>query len=359
MKLHVFNPEHDIALACNEERFMLPHAIQEFKTNLGFMPILWAEAGDYVLVDDIEYSQKAALQAALRRDDVMFVTYADLQSVPLTVVDPWGWDFSLRRSLADAGVPMSVLPSDGYLISVRHLSDKRQSALVLLWLRRGIEQLTCGEREICTSIADVHDMLRRYGNVVIKAPWSSSGRGVRYVNINITRSLEGWIRHVLSIQGGVTVEPCYRKIKDFAMEFFLDNDGSASYCGLSVFETVKGRYVGSIVTTEEEKTSILTRFLSEELLVEVRRRILEYLDSGGLGCYTGPLGVDMMIVANGDDCGYLLHPCVEINVRRTMGHVANAFSPQSTDPPRLLRIVHDVNYRLKLETVGNSFVKVI
>jgi hypothetical protein len=49
-----------------------------------------------------------------------------------------------------------------------------------------------------------------------------------------------------------------------------------------------------------------------------------------LGNYRGPFGVDMMIVMKsgerGENC--LLHPCVEINLRRTMGHVALALTVQ-------------------------------
>lgn len=66
-----------------------------------------------------------------------------------------------------------------------------------------------------------------------------------------------------------------------------------------------------------------------------------------------------MVVAKDDGRGFLLHPCVEINVRRTMGHVANSFNIPVTEPVRLMRIVHDVNYRLKLDMMENNFVKVI
>lgn len=36
--------------------------------------------------------------------------------------------------------------------------------------------------------------------------------------------------------------------------------------------------------------------------------------------YAGPLGIDMMVVRQDDTL--LLHPCVEMNLRATMGHVA-------------------------------------
>ena len=67
----------------------------------------------------------------------------------------------------------------------------------------------------------------------------------------------------------------------------------------------------------------------------------------------------MMIVSRPDGNGFLLHPCVEINLRRTMGHVALSLTPQSLAPRQLMRIVHDVNYTLKTSVLENSFVQII
>ena len=63
------------------------------------------------------------------------------------------------------------------------------------------------------------------------------------------------------------------------------------------------------------------------------------------GKYIGPLGVDMMIVAP----HFTLHPCVEINLRRTMGHVALALSPTDDDVRRVMRMEFTENrYKLKI-----------
>ena len=67
----------------------------------------------------------------------------------------------------------------------------------------------------------------------------------------------------------------------------------------------------------------------------------------------------MMVAVRDGGCGFMLHPCVEINVRRTMGHVANSFDVPPTEPARLMHIVHGVNYRLKFDSMENNFVKVI
>ena len=70
MNLHIFNPEHDIALASNLSNFTAPHAGRQLRHDLGFLPEVWAEEGDCILVDDVELAQyegKKFLQAMARQ----------------------------------------------------------------------------------------------------------------------------------------------------------------------------------------------------------------------------------------------------------------------------------------------------
>ena len=59
MTLHIFNPEHDIALASGLSNFTAPHAGRQLRHDLGFLPAVWAQEGDVVLVDDVEQAQRA------------------------------------------------------------------------------------------------------------------------------------------------------------------------------------------------------------------------------------------------------------------------------------------------------------
>jgi hypothetical protein len=129
--------------------------------------------------------------------------------------------------------------------------------------------------------------------------------------------MQGWARGVMNQQGCIMIEPYYNKVKDFGMEFTVDRTGVIHYEGLSLFHTKNGAYTGNLLATEQAKQEVLGRYVSAELLDQVRDRIISELD---LGKYTGPFGVDMMIV-KGDD-RFLVHPCVEVNLRRTMGWIA-------------------------------------
>ena len=61
-KLHIFNPEHDIALASNLSNFTAPHAGRQLRHDLAFLPALWAGEGDALLVDDVEVARKGLLR---------------------------------------------------------------------------------------------------------------------------------------------------------------------------------------------------------------------------------------------------------------------------------------------------------
>lgn len=338
MTLHIFNPEHDIALAANLSNFTAPHAGRQLRHDLGFLPMLWAGEGDAVLVDDV----KAVPAAWKRRSRARLVDKRELRQLPLHGVEPWGWDLALRVFLLRHGVDEGLLPSTDDIGQIRQLSHRRVAAALLPRLRM---EGTVGEASECEGAEEVAERVRRYETAVLKAPWSSSGRGLRFVKD--TEQVEGWLRNQLKAQGSVMVEPYYNKVKDFGMEFVSDGKGGVSYLGLSLFSTANGAYTGNVLATEETKQQMMSRYASEALLTQVQQRICERLGEEFCGRYCGPFGVDMMVVAHADGEGFLLHPCVEINLRRTMGHVALSLSPTDDDVRRVMRIVYtNENYKL-------------
>lgn len=386
MIIHLFNPEHDLALAHNGRHFTPPHAARELRMNLGYIPALWAADGDIVLVDDSDFAQKASRRLRSRMANVSFLTADEFrlrfnpQAVSLTPgeceVQVWGWDAAVCFQLSEAGVPQSLLPSDEQLTALRQLSHRRTAVGLLAALRQhqSLTDQTVGESCECRTMDDVQQIISRWRRVVLKAPWSSSGRGIKYVDGQLSRSQQGWCVNILREQGSVVAEVYYNKVKDFGMEFFSDGRGNVSYLGLSLFSTLNGAYTGNILATEADKEQMLAAYLPAELTHAVRIQ-LEALLSQTIGtAYRGPLGIDMMVVSqsskehaqssdskiqnsnfnaqssklNVQISKFLLHPCVELNLRRTMGHVALALSPSSLEPQRLMQITHGTNYELKL-----------
>ena len=127
-----------MALANNGKHLTLPHAIQEFRMNLGFLPTLWAESGDFVLVDDVLFAIKALSQLHRPHADVLFITTKDLKHLVFDNIEPWGWDKAVRQTLADAGISADSLPSDEHLAYIRHLSDRKHTAEALAPVHRDL-----------------------------------------------------------------------------------------------------------------------------------------------------------------------------------------------------------------------------
>lgn len=348
MQLHIFNPEHDIALATNQDKFVAPHAGREMRADMGFLPALWAEDGDLVLVHDVEAALERVRHLRAYAHEVLFVTLADLPAMPEGItVSPWGWDRALCRQLTDAGLAPALLPDEGRLADIRAMSHRRWAATHLLATLTEGHADRVGEAQYLTHISQLPQGGAPY---VLKAPWSSSGRGLRYVD-GITPHQEGWTRNVIARQGGVMCEPYYHKIKDFAAEFEIAADG-VRYCGLSVFKAVNGAYAGNIMASEREKAEIIGQYIAFEVVEQAIADLTQLLSDQLVGRYTGPLGIDMMVV---EHHGVKLHPCVEMNLRRTMGHVALSLNHADTDPRRLMQVTYEGGgYHLRIVTTAEN-----
>ena len=345
MKLLVFNPEHDLALAANLSNFTAPHAGRQLRADLGFIPAIWAAANDFVLVENVEDAERRFLRLT-RRPFGRFIAKDLLCKLQFSAVDVWGWDLAIRAYLLRWGVEAVVMPTVTQIDAIRQLSHRRHAMQLL-------ESLQMPGTIGCASETDqmdiIADRLHRGEHLVVKAPWSSSGRGVRFMEGDMNIYDNGWVRHVIEKQGSVMVEPYYNKVKDFGMEFVSDGKGLVSYVGLSLFQTSNGAYTGNILASEDEKEHMISRYISVDLLKAIRQKICTLMGVLLKDRYAGAFGIDMMVVRRDDGDGFLLHPCVEINLRRTMGHVAISLTEHCSGLPKLMRIEYNSNvYKIRI-----------
>lgn len=339
MKLHIFNPEHDLALAANQDNYTAPHAGRQLRRDLGFVPALWADEGDLVLVEDIDDAYDK-LRHLPYINKVEFITPLQLEQVfrktmLVDSVHPWGWDRALVAQLEALGCPEIMLPRMCTLQSIRMLSGRAWAA----------DHLQV-QVDYVSDLEGLKDSVQVKGKSVIKAPWSSSGRGIRYVSMLDDATLN-WASNIIRQQGGVTVEPFYNKVRDFGMEFDV-KDGKVSYRGLSIFDTIKGAYMGNVLASEEEKAEILSDYIDVDELSAIRQRIIAKMEPVLHNIYCGPFGVDMMIYADVDG-RMKVNPCVELNLRRTMGHVALDLGTMENATAHLMKVDFDGNrYRIRV-----------
>ncbi len=373
MTLHIFNPEHDLALAAIAGEFTAPNNVRSLRADLGFLPALWAEEGDWVLVNDIEFAKEKMRHFKKKFSASHFVDEQRLRrllngwdtdasfSLKDMQIAPWGWDLALIKELKRMGVEEQLLPDIDTLMYIRELSGRKFSTLSLLPnIRKQLQEtgftLVEGESFVVDTMEKLVQLNQQYPRLVVKAPWSSSGRGIRYIINDIDPSTSGWCKNIIKSQGCITVEPYYNKVKDFGMEFSVKPSGEICYEGLSIFKTAKSMYEGSLLASEEYKRAFLAGYVDSQLLDAIQTAIIDTMQPHVAGRYTGPFGVDMMLVSTAQDAPLSVHPCVELNLRRTMGHVALTLTPSPLEPKEVMSITHHQQYALRFHTLWDDII---
>ena len=237
---------------------------------------------------------------------------------------PWGWDAAIVRRLVRLGAPQDLLPTDLQLDEIRKLSSRETSVAILENMVAETEQCI-GKSWWVTSSDEVRKLSAHFQTLVLKAPWSSSGRGVFKVSADNIDVMQPRVERIIKRQGGIAVEPFYNRVMDFALEFHVGKHG-VTYNGISVFATSStGAYTGNYVSDEP----CLKRRIPEALqghLSDVCKNLQRHLQNVYSQGYSGPLGVDMMVVEYQGE--KYIHPCVEVNLRQTMGNVCVSLRSQ-------------------------------
>jgi hypothetical protein len=160
----------------------------------------------------------------------------------------------------------------------------------------------------------------------MKAPWSSSGRGVVDSSSipfeQLKRQAEGIIRR----QGSVMIEPKLNKIIDFASLYEATKDKGIRHIGYSLFFNTHGAtaYGGNVVASDIEILRLIANHVDTQIVTDTAQTVASVLTDMNLHlCYTGYFGVDMMIYKPDNGLPPLIAPTIEINLRMTMGVVAH------------------------------------
>lgn len=318
-QLYIFNPWHDMALANFTPYYKISSEIVRMSNDLSFLPVWYAPDDALIKIPDASAVETFCSQVSCFKKISAERFVSDVISCNKIV--PWGWNPSLVHTLLSDGADTSFLPDDDALAKIRYLSGRQRCVEVLSQLSSlgGI----CGKAVCCYDVDDVRNFLDENDNVILKAPWSGSGRGLyRVSRQSWNANVQGWISRIFRTQGCVMAEPLYNKVCDFAMEFYSSSDGKVSFAGYSLFETDDfGNYKQNILMSDAGiKERLLSYGILNETLDSVRGRLLDIFSKMIAGNYTGYFGVDMMICNQNDNI--LLHPCVEINMRMNMGVVS-------------------------------------
>lgn len=307
-RLWFFNPWNDLALGSDSRFYTPPPAAIQLTQSGASVPLWMASPQDYVILSPELKSFYAKFNGHYKWPKLW-------DGQPIEECVPWGWSKAVRQIFIDAGINHLILPSDNQLECWRQLSHRRLTCLIHNELQTGIDPIECFNPQECL------DALRHWEKVIGKYPWSSSGRGIFSGSLNYIQSFITRCKGSIAHQNSVLIEPAHDVVIDFSMLFFTRNKGKTLFQGFSLFENNKRAYVGNILISQSQILELLSNYISENIIEDIKIKLIEIINDKITPYYEGPIGIDMFI-HRASDSSYHLNPCVEVNLRYTMGFLA-------------------------------------
>lgn len=336
--VYLFNPTCDFAIANGNANWQPNKTLQKMESDLATLPMFFSQKHDVVLVD--KHPDENFIQSFEPLDFELpgFVLKNEIQKNNALLISginsliPWGWSpaaHKLLEPLKPLCSPQTLQsPVSQWLPEHREISSRKFAASVLqeLALRLPNEWIQQDTQfpKICFSKHDVELAISNWGKIILKAPWSSSGRGLQPVTkLPVHEKVWEKINAIINDQGFVMAEPLFKKVHDMAFLFELKNRKCA-FTGISHFFTnSKGQYEGNWLNgLPEDSDKAVSDFVSkvEQPVIQAIQNCIE--KSSMAENYEGTFGVDTLIYT-ADDGKLKMNPCLEINTRHTMGIVAS------------------------------------
>ena len=349
--VHLFNPQNDLALANGSPTFTPPLSALQLANAGACLPMWYGKSDEYFFgAVNAGWYDEICAAFEINVKPKMFPAEDD---IPL----PWGWSAHARRYLADCGFDPHLLPSEEDIHRWRGLSSRERSAkLIADFLEKNPVLVNGNVDESRPFITGTVDSALRHINSVgiamIKLPWSNAGRGQqvsdRTTPDELVRRLTGMIRR----QGSVEITPFYRKSLDFAMLW----DAEGEFAGYSLFETDShGGWTKNILISDSEIEHVIEENAGKSIDFEKIINDLSHIinEARKEDNFPLPTGVDF-IVGDDSSASKVIVP-VEINRRRTMGHVSHALAQRfmSKDSRGTFSIVPASNLQEPFHSVGN------
>lgn len=288
MATHFFNPGYEVSIGKQISHYTPSKLVQRLRVDLQTLPLYYANDNEKVYI-------QSALPSHLVHDKMT----DDRNKVSQLI--PWGWAPELCTLFPHLELPytakeMTFLASRARSIEAWHAI--KNSAFFLP------NFLPPKKLEATDEINGAH---------VVKEEFSSSGRGITIVHD--THDATAIIRQIQTKRRWFSIEPFYDISQEIGYEFHRNANGEISYLGRHTAITENGKYIGSRLETSDH-TQYPT-IPSEEDYINALQTALQTLP---LNHYKGILGVDTALCLIGTQYAYT--PCLEVNIRPTMGYVA-------------------------------------
>lgn len=342
-----FNPTCEYAVANGNASWQPNRLLQKMERDLDTLPLIFASSNDIVLVrkmptDDFRNRLKSmgiSLPRFMLLENTLKTKAGDEK---LDWLMPWGWSPAAHKLLG----PLKELCSASFLNSPVANWDSAQKEFYSKKFSLGILEnlLPLLPREkvhpqellprIVTTRNEFQQLIEQWGKLMVKAPWSSSGRGLQPITKTpVVPKVWEKLMGIVNEQGYAIAEPLLDKVLDMALQFELKS-GKVNYLGRSIFLTdKKGQYQGNFLKGMPGNILPETKEMVKELPEMLKTPLIKILEESPFAKnYEGNFGVDVLIYR--DEEGQLrVNPCLEINVRQNMGllslHLEKYLAPGS------------------------------
>lgn len=298
-KLLIFNPSHELALAANSPAYTPPKAIADMEKRMARFPQQWAKDGDIVLTD-------------------WHTTYPQLvrQAGHPLIPEPWGWNRAIRQQLLRIGTPTQLMPSEQQLDTWRQCASRQFAAqYIQQFLQCCPSQCLAGQHMRFYNTAEefIQQALPNT-TYILKPEFSVAGRGHRLFHLPLSPHT------TLPKQPFLADRFIPNKQLDCALLFFIERGGQVKHLGYSVFHTnPRGQYLHQEQLPQPQLKQLIAKVLGDaedlDSLTQLHQQLLARLLAPH---YDGYVGIDML-VAHDPSGRTILHPCLELNLRMTMG----------------------------------------
>ncbi|OFO52379.1 hypothetical protein HMPREF3027_06565 [Porphyromonas sp. HMSC077F02] len=287
MVVHFFNPGYEASILRGVEHYTPPKMVRRLREDLQTLPIYYAGDEDKVLV-----TRRLPEELRHSRLTAHLPVGAELK--------PWGWGPELRGLFPSIELP--------YSSAVMAYFASRE---------RGVELWHKVYKASPKSFRDapprkvVPPLALSPGRWVLKEDFTSSGRGIEMLdssNVDITEVLQ--TKWVQTPPRSLFIEPYYEIVYELGFEYQRKN-GAVAYLGYHRAITHKAQYIGSYLGEASLGVDI-------DAYAEWVRQSLQEME---LYDYEGIIGVDTALY-HWEDGSLHFVPCLEVNIRPTMGFVA-------------------------------------
>lgn len=314
--LHFFNPGHEEAIANASKYYQPSRQVAKLQNDLALLPSWYANPGEEVLVK----SEKLRVKSEGRGEitDNSEVDFWGISPAAISFVEKLN-----REKNLSLHVPQ-------WKAEYRELSNRQTARNVLELLIKACPEIDptivpvfySNIEDIETAITHNQKSTIKNQKFLIKSPFSSSGRGLVWLpEGKIARSERQIIGGMLKRQGCVSLETALDRQLDFSMHFEIIDKDRVNFIGYSVFlVNTKGAYEKSLIASQAQMKDMICRFIDNSLLERIRNLLHNIITEIYSPHYKGNIGIDMFIYHDG--VAKRLHPCVEINMRKSMGYLA-------------------------------------